>query len=559
LGDSLTIEKDDGEEVKVYLSSLRPPRREGNADGAPAATVAGGRKFLPLYDIPYMFEAREFLRKKLVGKRAQIAIDYVQPRSEQFPEKTCATVTINGQNVAQQLVERGLAKVLRHRQDDDNRSSAYDALLVAEANAEKEKKGLFSEKKEGSTVRVQELQGDAARSKQFLSYFTKSPRNDGVVEFVSSGSRLRVYVPKESVIITLLLGGITAPRGARMGPGGKLIGENEPFAEEALKFTKKHTLQKEIKFEVEATDKTGGFIGYVHIQKEGGGWLNLSELLVENGFASVHFSAERGPYYTQLSSAERSAKNAKRGIWQNYVEEEEVKPTETEQANDVTERKVNYRKVAVSEVSPNSFRFAAQNFDDAGTIEKLMKELKDIDSSSQGTMRPKKNELIAVQFSGQWHRARVEAIKGDTAEIYYIDYGNRESVSVSKIAPLPAKYQSSGPLAREYVLALVNVPNDDYYSKEAASAFAELAFSHPSFLLNSEYKNGNLEAVTLVTDDENKRDIGKQLVSDGFALVEARREGRLKTLVEQYNAAEQEARKGRKNIWQYGDFTGSEL
>ncbi|KAL8222599.1 UNVERIFIED_CONTAM: hypothetical protein K2H54_077596 [Gekko kuhli] len=27
------------------------------------------RKLRPLYDIPYMFEAREFLRKKLIGKK----------------------------------------------------------------------------------------------------------------------------------------------------------------------------------------------------------------------------------------------------------------------------------------------------------------------------------------------------------------------------------------------------------------------------------------------------------------------------------------------------------
>ena len=26
-------------------------------------------RFRPLYDIPYMFEAREFLRKKLIGKK----------------------------------------------------------------------------------------------------------------------------------------------------------------------------------------------------------------------------------------------------------------------------------------------------------------------------------------------------------------------------------------------------------------------------------------------------------------------------------------------------------
>lgn len=233
-----------------------------------------------------------------------------------------------------------------------------------------------------------------------------------------------MYVPKESVIITFLLGGISAPRGARIGPGGKQIGENEPFADEALKFTKKNTLQRDVKIEVESTDKTGGFIGYLFVQKESGGWVNLSEMMVENGLASVHFSAERGPYYNQLSSAERSAKNAKRGIWQNYVEEAETKPSETEQSSDVSERKVNYKKVAVSEVSPNSFRFAAQNFDDAGTIEKLMNDLREIDSSSQGSARPKKNELVAVLFSNQWHRARVEAVKGDTAEIYYIDYGN---------------------------------------------------------------------------------------------------------------------------------------
>lgn len=29
------------------------------------------KRFRPLYDIPYMFEAREFLRKKLIGKKVR--------------------------------------------------------------------------------------------------------------------------------------------------------------------------------------------------------------------------------------------------------------------------------------------------------------------------------------------------------------------------------------------------------------------------------------------------------------------------------------------------------
>lgn len=77
----------------------------------------------------------------------------------------------------------------------------------------------------------------------------------------------------------------------------------------------------------------------------------------------------------------------------------------------------------------------------------------------------------------------------------------------------------------------MTVPNDEYYSKEAASAFAEIVYSHPSLLLNVEYKAGTIEAATLTTDDENKRDVGKTLLSDGYALIESRREGRFKSLV----------------------------
>lgn len=118
--------KDSGDELKIYLSSLRPPRREGTNDGAGAT----GRQFRPLYDIPRMFEAREVLRKRVIGKKVQINVDYVQPKSDQFPEKTCCTVQHNGQNLAELLIESGLAKALRHRGDDENRSPHYDKYVV---------------------------------------------------------------------------------------------------------------------------------------------------------------------------------------------------------------------------------------------------------------------------------------------------------------------------------------------------------------------------------------------------------------------------------------------
>lgn len=54
-------------------------------------------------------------------------------------------------------------------------------------------------------------------------------------------------------------------------------------------------------------DKSGSFIGYMFVQTEQG-LCNMSTALVENGLASVHFTAEKGAYYSQLCVAEEKAK-----------------------------------------------------------------------------------------------------------------------------------------------------------------------------------------------------------------------------------------------------------
>jgi staphylococcal nuclease domain-containing protein 1 len=103
----------------------------------------------------YAQEAREFLRKKLIGKHVKITIDFIRPREGDFEERQCATVRYGGQNmcvhviqylsicgtllkaslcsnIAEQLVEKGLASVIRHKRDDEDRSSDYDKLMAAE-------------------------------------------------------------------------------------------------------------------------------------------------------------------------------------------------------------------------------------------------------------------------------------------------------------------------------------------------------------------------------------------------------------------------------------------
>jgi staphylococcal nuclease domain-containing protein 1 len=45
----------------------------------------------------YAHEAREFLRKKLIGKHVKVHVDFIRPREGEFEERECATVHYGNQ------------------------------------------------------------------------------------------------------------------------------------------------------------------------------------------------------------------------------------------------------------------------------------------------------------------------------------------------------------------------------------------------------------------------------------------------------------------------------
>ena len=93
---------------------------------------------------------------------------------------------------------------------------------------------------------------------------------------------------------------------------------------------------------------------------------------------------------------------------------------------------------------------------------------------------------------------------------------------------------SQTPLCQVYKLAFVQLPNDKDFAAETIAALKEICFSPSAELqLNVEHKAGNIDAVTLWSPgkDGEQIDVGKDLVTDGLALVEPRRESRFKKLV----------------------------
>nr|QBI71270.1 ebna2 binding protein P100 [Embidopsocus sp. AB-2019] len=550
-GDALMVKVGASPPKKIFLSSIRPPREaakneENKGEGTTPAKTKVAR---PLYDIPWMFEAREFLRKKLIGKKVNIVVDYKQPAVDNFPEKTCCTVTIGGVNVAEALISKGLGTVVRYRQNDDQRSSHYDELLAAETKAAKANKGVFA-KKNIPQHRVNDISGDSNRAKQFLSSLQRSGKIEAVVEFVTSGSRLRLYIPKETCLITFLLAGINCPRGSRPGPGGNGVIAGEPYGEEALQFTKEKCMQREIEIQVENIDKVrGNFIGWLWVEG-----INLSVALVEEGLASVHFSAEKSEHYRALKTAEDNAKSRREKIWKDYVEEPEKEEKIEEDVS--VERKIDYQTVVVVE-GTRDLRFYAQNVDQGPRLEALMNQIRqDFNANPPlpGSYHPKKGDICAAKFTDdQWYRARVEKVTGNDVHVSYIDYGNKEIISSVRCAQLPSTFTADKPFAHEFGFAFVKLPKDVEYQDEAIQSFKE-DIEGRTFLLNIEYKIEKLSYASL-TCPKTKVDVAKELVTDGFLLVDQRKEKRLQKLMADYKAAQDEAKKNHRFIWQYGDIT----
>uniref|UniRef100_A0A6D2XFT8 Staphylococcal nuclease domain-containing protein n=1 Tax=Takifugu rubripes TaxID=31033 RepID=A0A6D2XFT8_TAKRU len=555
--DAMVVKLNSGEYKTIHLSSIRPPRNEGEEKNKDK-----DKRFRPLYDIPYMFEAREFLRKKLIGKKVNVTVDYIRAATgpaegtPTFAERTCATVTIGGINIAEALVSKGLATVIRYRQDDDQRSSHYDELLAAEARAIKNGKGLHS-KKEVPIHRVADISGETQKAKQFLPFLQRAGRSEAVVEYVFSGSRLKLYLPKETCLITFLLAGIECPRSSRNTPVGTQVAE--PFSNEAMLFTKELVLQREVEVEVESMDKAGNFIGWLHIDG-----VNLSVALVENALSKVHFTAERSSYYKTLVSAEEGCRHSGRSwsrcghrcsVWANY---EEKPAEEFVHVSEEKERVAKYRAVYVTEIT-DTLHFYTQDVETGAQLESLMETMRAEIAAHppvEGSYAARRGDCCIAKFAdGEWYRARVEKVESPAkVHVFYIDYGNREVVPSTRLAAIPPAFgvRTLPAQATEYTFAYIQVPEDEDARADVVDCVVR-DIHNSQCLLNVEYSGPTCPHVTIQFGD-TKDDAGLGLVKEGLVMVDVRKEKHLQKMVTEYLNSQESAKTARLNIWRYGDF-----
>lgn len=216
--------RSDRTERRLTLASIRSPK--GADDRA----------------VYYANEAKEFLRKKLIGKNVHVFVDYVKPREGNFEEKECVTIRYGGasSNVSEQLVEKGLATVLRHKKGDEDRSAELDKLIIAEQNSVTQGLGMHSTK-EVVLPRVVDASENGSKAAQFLPTWKRAGKHQALVNFVASGSRFKLFLPKENKKITFVLAGVKAPRAARSAQE-----KSEPFGNEAYQWSNARLMQRDV-------------------------------------------------------------------------------------------------------------------------------------------------------------------------------------------------------------------------------------------------------------------------------------------------------------------------
>jgi staphylococcal nuclease domain-containing protein 1 len=551
--DTIFVRGRNNVEKKINFSSIRQPKPTDPKQS------------------PFQAEAKEFLRKKLIGKHVKVSIDGKKAASEGYEEREVATVTQGGKNVALQLVEAGYASVIRHRRDDTDRSPHYDELLAAEEAATKEGKGMWSGKPSAAKNYV-DYSESLQKAKVQASVLVRQRKIPAIVDFVKGPSRFTVLIPRENAKLTLVLSGIRAPKSAR-NPGEA----SDPFGQEALEFANRKCLQRDVEVDIEGTDKVGGFIGTLYVNRE-----NFTKLLVEEGYASVHaYSAEQSAHGQELFAAEKKAKDGRKGIWKDYDPsqdedaEEDATGTNGTSDNSSVARKIDYKEVAITHIDPTTLRIKLQLVGTGtGALEDLMNRFRSFhvsNKSSLPSIPPKVGDLVSAKFSedNTWYRARVRRNDKDTSssEIVYVDFGNEEKVQWKELRPLPPQFdiKTLRAQAQDAVLSFVQFPTSQTYIQDAAS-FLYNALPDRALIANIDYtdpKDGTLYVTLFDKNLEVKEteSVNMELVAEGLAMVprklrpwEKNGQG-VEALLSALKAKEKEAKDDRRGIWEYGDLT----
>jgi staphylococcal nuclease domain-containing protein 1 len=556
-GDTVRIRDERGVEDRISLSSIRAQRFAGKDKESE----------------PWAFEGKDQLRKSVVGKTVTVRVDYRRqlkrtvtqtkpdpnnPKQTQkvqvevTEERRFCTLLVGNKSVAVELVKAGYASVIKHKSGEE-RSISYDQLMLAENDAKKKNKGIWGPKKNAPVHRVNDITQDTVGKTQKYLVSLKDKKVKGVIERVFTGTRFKVLLPKDSLLITFAISGIQTPS---LRPRDE--SQPKPFAQEAINFSIESLMMRDVELEVKNIDKIGSFVGDLYVNGE-----NFAVTILKNGYGLLqHKIAEKLANYEQLKDAESQAKDAKKNVWSVDPSVYRPKKLREQEEKDVTlSTRFKVVKgtpilVRVTEVL-SATHFYFQRADSVKDIERVDELLSALNPSELEKGPVTEGDIVLALFAADdaWYRGKVVKYNKDKQEatILYIDYGSSETISNAHIRPLPkdSEIVKIKPTAVEAKLAFINLHAENYVD-EAKLYFCELT-SDRDLEAVVEFVDGGVQFVSLVDKSDNTS-INQTLVRNGLAFVDSyyKKNDQFKSIMEVYEREQNIAKDERSYLWEDG-------
>lgn len=554
-GDTVMFVNDaDNAEHKMSIASIRTQRPPRRGEAATASTA-------------FAWDAKEYLRQRLIGSKTKVraVVEYRRTVGADA-DRMFGTLYLKDQNLGEGMIQAGFAEVVRHKWDDP-RSLSYGALMAAERKAVQTSAGMWGKKggtnitdltdrprrgDDGEELKMQTL---AAKGASYMLALKKKKSVVAVVEYAFTGSRFKLYIPEEKILVSFNLCGVRTPN------------TKDPYGPEALAFSRSRTLQKTVRVELETCDKGCNFIGHMFISN-----VNLGTELLDQGLSSVFApAADRSPYVDEYYTAEEKAKVEKLNVWKNYVE----KVASTEDGEEADAKSSGFREGATMEVVVTEITDAATFFinrtDDTNVaaVQEFMAKFNESPPAATD-LEPRKGMVVAGLFSdGLWYRVRLEGMTASGEwRVQFMDFGNSDLLAWENLRELSAEGSKLPAAARGCLLAGLKAPtrkNAENF-ENSASTFHAIAFDR-TLTATIEYIDKNNKChLTLKPRKEDVEDgddtsINQILLREGWCrLIDTPKYGefKLKKLVEELQTDEDAAKRARYNIWEYGDVSDEE-
>lgn len=570
-GDMIAVLDDStGTVRRISLASVRasrPERASREKSNIPTGPIA---------------DAKETLRKKLIGRRVQVKVEYTRTPPEESARKDImvfATISREGDkknpDVALPMISNGLLSVVRHRGEED-RAGNYEEYLERQKAAMEARKGIHGENPNG-TMRINNLTGPDAkkRSRDVLSGLQRNGPYKAIVEYVSSASRYRLFLPSESMLITLALRAVRSPQSTRRvyAQDGSVTEEQpgEPHGDEAANFARENFMQRDVEVEVSNVDRVGAFLGNMYVISGSGERVDVSSTILSHGHGYLHesFDPSRDPRGSKYVSAENAARTDKKGVWSDYVEPSEEKES-AQTTNDV-------KKTFVGIVCEIGFggRLFVQNRDTCkaalASVEAGLSNLSLDNAQPAPAAGLKQGVIVAARFSAdnRWYRAKVLAVHRDSGvQVRFMDYGNEELVDLKNIRRfgVAASFVNAPPIAVEVGLDHIVVPGADDPCGVAAGEYLRDAVYGKDVTVSvfAEAGPGKVIGDILIpmagsSESPSKAvSLSEQILQSGLARILRKSDKASKAAFQRLRPLEEIGIATRAYLWNYGDAYDSD-